>query len=120
MDNEHRLDKIDDRLQQLADSLFMLTATQEQTVKNVDNLTRDIKAVIKERCSQEACISIKKRLDNIESKKACPIAEHVVVLKGVNDRLKSIENTRAWIIRLIVGSVMVALLSLVIYKGGVQ
>ena len=119
MNDEQHLDKLEAKMDTLTTSVIKLSASQEQTVKNVDSLTRDIKEIITGRCSQEACHRISKRLDTLESKPNvhCPIGEHAEILASVKKRLEAIENNRAWIVKIIIGSVVLALLGLVISHG---
>lgn len=53
-----------------------------------------------------------KRIDEIEK----TLLEHAVMMPGIKDGIKDWRDSKQWIIRLVVGAVIVALLGLVIVK----
>ena len=108
------------KLDSLVGSVSRIAAIQEQTVKNIDRLTTDVRELAHDRCSKDTCALIGERLNKLENKPAphqCPIGEHIQMIKDINIRVNSIEATRAWIVKIVISVVTVALLTLVVHKG---
>jgi len=115
------MDKLEEQVSNLSRIVEGLTIMQKNTMTNVNSLTVDIKELTKDirttMCSKSNCEIIHSKIKELENRKSCPIGSHIEMLKDIERRLGNIENVRSWLIKIVIGSVIMAVISLVLVKG---
>ena len=90
------LDKTKDEVQEIKSALTTLIEAQRNTTKNVDNLTTDMKKLIKSTAS----------FDVIETE-----------LHQLDQRVKKIEDTKTWEYRIIIGAIVGGIITIIVKFG---
>ena len=93
---ERDIDRQQGDISTIKDALYTLIEAQRNTTKNVDNLTQDMKEVIRAHSN----------FDTVEAQ-----------ITSVEKRIKKIEETKTWEYRIFIGTVITGVVALVTKFG---